>query len=87
MNWASLSSPTFFARFIQNINRIFQTLPQESRWWVNIPMKSSMLSNFNEALSQNAFSLVPLLFSMNAASSGLKQALKMDGSNGMIQYF
>ena len=43
-----------------------------------------MLSDFNEALSQNAFSLVPLLFSMNAASGGLKPALKMDGSNGKL---
>ena len=52
---------------------------------MNISMKSSMLSNPNEALSQNAFSLVPQLFSMNAASGGLKAALKMDGSNGSIR--
>ena len=43
-----------------------------------------MLSNPNEALSQNAFSLVPLLYSMNAASGGLKAALKMEGSNDII---
>ena len=48
-------------------------------------MKSSMLSNPNEALSQNAFPLVAQVFSMNAASGGLKSALKMIESNGKFK--
>ena len=51
---------------------------------INIPINSPMLGHLNAALRKNAFSLVPQSFSINAASGGLKAALKMDRSNGMI---